>query len=110
MRFFLDDISSDQYIGMMFGLTIADGLLPEEDRATIRALIVEIFEFLEKNDWKIRNSDGSARQGGVLHPYNIFGMGSAEHLLVFARAYALTRLRAAIGARSMPNFTKNTAN
>jgi hypothetical protein len=86
---YLGDISRDQYIGILFGLGIASDLLPPAEQERIKPLIADIFSFLEKNDWRIRNTDGVAWPGGVLNPewQYIFGIGSADHILAAAKLH-----------------------
>lgn len=86
---YLGDISRDQYIGLIFGLGVAYDLLPDEERARIRPLVADIFYFLEKNGWRIRNTDGIPHPGGVLNPewQHIFGIGSADHVLAAAKLH-----------------------
>jgi len=84
---YLDDVSRDQYIGVMFGLGIAHDLLPNAEKNIIRSLISDIVYFLEKNEWKIRNADGIKRFGGIMNPNSLFAIGSASHLLAFTQIY-----------------------
>lgn len=86
---YIGDVSRDQYIGVMYGLGVAYELVPEKEKEIIRKLISDIIYYLEKNDWEIKNDDGSWKSGGVLNPniLKIFGIGSASHVLAFVKVF-----------------------
>lgn len=85
---YLDDISRDQYIGVVFGLGAAYELVPAEEQKRIGILLGDIIFYLEKHDWRILNAQGKQTTGGILHPHSFFGVGNAVHVLSFAKAHS----------------------